>query len=174
MNTSGNSVAPAVAGDAADASADPDPSDQRLTVSIGVEAPDVPPASWLRDRLDAAMVELGITGATLGFVVVDDAAMAELHQRFSGIAGTTDVLTFDLREHLSGPIEGEVYICLDEARRQAAERAGEPARELLLYALHGLLHLLGYDDHEQADHDRMHAKEDQVLEAIGVGRVYGG
>jgi len=45
--------------------------------------------------------------------------------------------------------------------------------ELLLYALHGLLHCCGYDDSTDADREVMHTEEDRILEAIGVGRVYG-
>jgi probable rRNA maturation factor len=116
--------------------------------------------------------------AELSFIIVDDAAMADLHQQYSGVSGTTDVLTFDLSEPPSSlasslqPLEGEIYLCLDEARRRAAERAHDVNRELLLYALHGVLHLLGYDDHTPSDHRRMHAEEDRLLRLVGVGPVF--
>jgi probable rRNA maturation factor len=115
-------------------------------------------------------------------VIIDDATMQRMHEQFSGIAGTTDVLTFDLSETTdpagkdpkqTTDIEGEVYVCLDEARRQAVERIHPIERELLLYAVHGLLHLIGYDDHDPQQHRRMHELEDQLLEAIGVGATFG-
>ena len=44
--------------------------------------------------------------------------------------------------------------------------------QLLLYILHGLLHCAGFDDHDPAEHDRMHTEEDRILTAIGVGPVF--
>ena len=45
---------------------------------------------------------------------------------------------------------------------------------MLLYAVHGLLHCAGFDDHETAAFDRMHAEEDRILRAIGVGPIFAG
>jgi probable rRNA maturation factor len=108
---------------------------------------------------------------------VDDAEMAVAHERYSGIPGTTDVLTFDLREPGESAAEPaqmdvDLYVCVDEARRQAAGRGHAVERELLLYIVHGVLHCLGEDDHDDATYARMHAREDEVLQAIGVGRVF--
>jgi probable rRNA maturation factor len=98
--------------------------------------------------------------------------MDALHRRHTGVAGTTDVLTFDLREMGLGPLDVDIVVCLDEADRQAASRGHAVERELLLYVVHGLMHCLGHDDHEEAACARMHAAEDAVLTAIGVGPVY--
>lgn len=111
--------------------------------------------------------------------LVDDTEMAAAHERYSGIPGTTDVLTFDLTDR--GPADGEsggavldvdILACVDEARRQAERRGHGVERELLLYTVHGLLHCLGEDDHDDAAYARMHAREDELLEAIGAGRVF--
>jgi probable rRNA maturation factor len=98
--------------------------------------------------------------------------MAELHLFHSGVEGTTDVLTFDLRQGAAGPLEVEIVACLDEARRMAG--AGPVERELLLYLLHGALHCLGHDDHDPEGFARMHEREDEILLAIGVGAVFDG
>jgi probable rRNA maturation factor len=103
--------------------------------------------------------------------VVDDAAMDRLHRERSGIAGTTDVLTFPAHGE-TGPIDVDIVACADEAARRAAEFGHAVDRELLLYALHGLLHCCGHDDHEPAAHDRMHAEEDRILRALGVGATF--
>jgi probable rRNA maturation factor len=105
-------------------------------------------------------------------MVVDDAEMSAAHQRYSGIPGTTDVLTFDLRDHPTSPLDTDILICFDEAHRCATERAHPPARELLLYIIHGILHCLGHDDHDPDSYQLMHAREDHILEAIGVGRTF--
>ncbi|MEN0019578.1 MAG: rRNA maturation RNase YbeY [Planctomycetota bacterium] len=139
---------------------------------------DVQDLAWLRRTLtDAAAAvarELDV-GGEVRVDVIDDEAMAEAHQRWSGIAGTTDVLTFDLRDVDDGanqPIDTDAMICLDEAERQAATHNHDTRRELLLYAVHAILHCAGHDDRDEASAQAMHALEDRVLSAIGVGPVF--
>lgn len=104
--------------------------------------------------------------------VVDDETMSTLHSRHAGETGTTDVLTFDLREDVEQPLDADIVVCIDEAGRQAATRGHAVERELLLYILHGALHCLGHDDHDDAAYLAMHREEDAVLTAIGVGRTF--
>lgn len=140
-----------------------------------------PSSARVRDLLARAAAELGATGEARLRVVGDD-EMARAHERYAGVPGTTDVLTFDLRDaglgdagspHAGrGPLDVDVLVCLDEAERRAAELGHEAWREVLLYGVHALLHCLGHDDHDEADAARMHAEEDRVLRAIGVGPVY--
>lgn len=124
----------------------------------------------LRAAVDRAMAHLGCTGS-LRIRVVDDDAMSEAHLRWSGIEGTTDVLTFDLGTD-GRDLDVDLLVCRDQAQRQADSRGHEAWREVLLYIIHGALHCLGHDDHDPADADRMHQIEDDTLEAIGVGRTY--
>jgi probable rRNA maturation factor len=99
--------------------------------------------------------------------------MALLHEQFLGIAGPTDVLTFPLEEDRRGRVTaGEVVVCVPEARRQAKRNGAGVERELLLYALHGMLHLCGYDDRTAAAFHTMHATEDRILTQLGVGPVF--
>ncbi len=133
-------------------------------------------AEWVTGQLQAALAHLGLSGEARVLIVGDEAMAAE-HERSLGVAGTTDVITFDLAEGASvqtGVLDVDLMICLDEAVRQSARRGHDVARELLLYALHGVLHCVGYDDHDEAAFERMHAREDEVLRAIGVGAVYRG
>lgn len=104
-------------------------------------------------------------------LIVDDAHMSRAHARYAGVEGTTDVLTFDLSGG-RGPLDADLLVCLDEARRQSASHGHEVEHELLLYILHGVLHCLGHDDHDEDRARRMHEEEDRVLTAIGVGPVY--
>lgn len=128
------------------------------------------PARWLREKVGEAMRVLGGRGV-LSVRVVGDAEMASAHERFKGESGTTDVLTFDLSEE-GGGLEADLLVCVDEARRQAAARGHGEERELLLYIIHGVLHCLGHDDHGEEEAARMHAEEDRVLMAIGVGATF--
>ncbi len=109
----------------------------------------------------------------LSLAMVGDATMASLHEEFLRIPGPTDVLTFELDHDSHGRvISGEVVICVPEARRQAKKRRSPVERELLLYALHGMLHLIGFDDRTDAGYRNMHEKEDEVLTELGAGPVF--
>jgi probable rRNA maturation factor len=68
---------------------------------------------------------------------VDDDTIADLHLQYMQIPGPTDVITFG---------HGEIHISVETARSQAREYANDFERELMLYIVHGLLHLAGYDD----------------------------
>ena len=69
--------------------------------------------------------------------------------------------------------EGEIVIGYETALREGTARQHPVGHEVLLYAVHGLLHLLGYDDHDEADAQAMHACEDEMLAELGIGPVYG-
>ena len=104
-----------------------------------------------------------------------DDEMASSHMRHMGVPGTTDVITFDLAEGRAASGEGldvDLLICVDEAERQSARRGIDRRRELLLYALHGVLHCLGYDDTDEQASAAMHRMEDQTLSAIGLGPIF--
>lgn len=136
-----------------------------------VEPPD---RAWLRDRLADACAHLGVHGEAR-VRIIGDAEMADAHERYAGVPGTTDVLTFDLTDGIGAreALDVDLMICLDEAQRRAADAGhNQPRRELLLYALHGVLHCLGEDDHTDAGYQQMHTLEDAVLTAIGVGPVF--
>ncbi len=106
------------------------------------------------------MAAPGVSRFTLR--LVDDAEMARLHARHMNDPTTTDVLTF-----VDGD-EVDVAVCVDEARRRSEEMGHELRRELLLYALHGMLHAAGMDDRTPEDFTRMHAEEDRLLAAAGL------
>ena len=156
-----------------------------MQVQLLLETADVDPpmAGWLEDRVQAAMRTAGVSAGALTLLALDDAAMGELHERWHGDPEPTDVLTFDLREPdaggagcrpgAEGPVEGDIALGVDVAARRAGERGHAVREEVLLYAVHGLLHLLGEDDHDEADFARMHAREDAILTAIGVGPRFG-
>lgn len=125
----------------------------------------------LRSRIAAAVAECGRPVTRLHVELVDDAIMDHLHRKHSGVPGTTDVLTFPASGP-DDPVDVDIVACVDEARRRAVEFGHDVERELLLYAVHGLLHCLGHDDHDPEAFERMHAEEDRILTAIGTGATF--
>lgn len=83
------------------------------------------------------------------------------------------MLSFELDLDRRGRVTaGEIVICHSVAR-QSARRLGHPiGHELLLYAIHGLLHLSGFDDRTDSAFAAMHAREDELLADMGVGPVF--
>jgi len=137
---------------------------------------------FLRRQLRAAHVALQSTIKPrnrrlrlreMSLALVNDTRMSSLHEEFMGIHGPTDVLTFPIDQDASGHVtSGEVIVCVPQARRQAKEHRIPPRLELLLYAIHGMLHLLGYDDRTARDFHTMHRTEDDILTKLGFGPVF--
>jgi len=135
---------------------------------------------WLAGRTRAACAVLGVLGGEISVRMADDAEMGRLHEQHKGIAGPTDVLTFDFGPPGAGNdpagrsrrVEVEIVIGGQVAQREALRRNHEPGAEAMLYIIHGLLHCLGHDDHDPARAAVMHRREDVVLNAIGVGAAY--
>jgi probable rRNA maturation factor len=131
--------------------------------------------------VDAARLEAGVAAAlesddrrpaSVSVAIVGDAAIHELNRRFLAHDYATDVLTFTLEDDRES-LEGEIVASLDTARREAAAAGWSAADELLLYVVHGALHLAGYDDATPADAALMRWAEAQVLDRLGVTRADG-
>ena len=150
------------------------PGTSRVTLTLEVQDCDPSAVGYVDVMLERAIDHLQLQDASINIQIVDDVTMSRYHQQFSGIAGTTDVLTFDMSEETSdaSAVEGDLLLCMDEAARQALEHGHDTRDELLLYAVHGLMHLLGEDDHTEADYQKMHQREDALLMAIGVGALF--
>ncbi|NOG54454.1 MAG: rRNA maturation RNase YbeY [Planctomycetes bacterium] len=122
----------------------------------------------------------GIDAGSIDVQITDDEEMSRLHEQYLGIPGTTDVITFDLNDEeadesvdeSSCSVCTQIIVCADVAFRESLRRNHNLNHEVLLYIVHGLLHCLGYDDHDPQQHDAMHDREDEILQGIGVGRVY--
>ncbi len=137
-----------------------------------------PAATLLRRIALQAARAAGFRQGTLSVAVVGATAMTALHRRYTGQPGPTDVLSFDLgSDRRRGRLEGEVVLCATVARKSAGGPTCPAQRvraELALYLVHGILHLAGYDDHSPDDFARMHAREDELLTAFGLGPVFAG
>lgn len=124
--------------------------------------------------VSATLRHCNLSRGAVSVAVVDDAEIARIHGQFLGDPKATDVLSFDLRDDAtSDAVEGEVVVSAETAKRIADAEGRDPLGELLLYVVHGCLHLAGHDDHEPAEHARMHEIENAILSALGYGAVYG-
>jgi probable rRNA maturation factor len=110
------------------------------------------------------------TSANVTCIVTEDAHLQQLNREFRGKDLPTDVLSFELTDavHPDSPILGDVYISIDQARLQAREATWPLAHEITKLAVHGVLHLLGYDHRTDTEHRQMRAQEDRYLTAAGV------
>ena len=115
----------------------------------------------------AVLAAEGCRCARLSVAVVDDDAIAALHDRYLGLACPTDVLTFDLRDATDAGVSGEVVVSAETAARTAAALGHDAESELLLYVIHGILHLLGYDDKNAEQADVMRTRQESLLADLG-------
>src|SRR5579884_1783964 len=117
----------------------------------------------------------GMANAEVSVVLSDDAAVHDLNRRYRGMDKPTDVLSFSQREQtaegpplpdLPGmpPVLGDVIISVDTAARQAAEHSVTLEEELALLTVHGILHLLGYEDETETGAQQMRLREQAILQ----------
>lgn len=137
-------------------------------------APACAPLADAGDLRDLAAYTLAREGATdpvaLALVLVDDATIHDLNRRFLGHDEPTDVITFALADDAGGGFVtpggatlGEIYISCERAAAQSGEWGSDPAREIRFLAIHGVLHLLGWDDAADEDRARMLARQEALL-----------
>ena len=108
-----------------------------------------------------------INKAALSFIFVTDSRIKALNKKFLKRAYATDVLAFPGCSCAHHGLEGEVIISTDTAMENAGTYQAPLAQEIVLYIIHGILHLLGYDDHKAADIKKMRRKEEELLKAAG-------
>lgn len=133
-------------------------------------------ANRLRRAVETALAEEGVDRpAALTIVVVDDEEMSRFHAAYRGEPGPTDVLTFPF-ESPEGVAEeefylGDIVICWPQAVRQAEAEGHSWQDEVDLLAVHGVLHLLGYDDEQPDSRALMWHRQAEILERLGLGHV---
>ncbi|MFZ1730052.1 MAG: rRNA maturation RNase YbeY [Bacteroidota bacterium] len=101
--------------------------------------------------------------AMISCAVVSDDEIHELNRRFLKHDYPTDIITFPLEDD---PLEAELVISADTARRQAKEYGVTMREECARLAIHGILHLCGYDDRSETDRLAMSKKEDFYLKQL--------
>lgn len=126
----------------------------------------------LKEIVLSSITELGIGQAELGITLVAAREMALVNETFLQHEGSTDVITFDHAEKQAAQsrkqknIHGEIFICVDVAIAQAKEFQTTWQSELVRYAMHGVLHLLGYDDLKPNLRREMKREENRLVRLL--------
>src|SRR5699024_1771959 len=118
--------------------------------------------------------------AEISINFVDNKEIQEINRNYRQQNNPTDVISFALQDHVEGEIHminedipltlGDIVISVEKAEEQAAEYGHSLKRELCFLAVHGFLHLLGYDHVNKEDERVMFQKQKQLLDAFDIGR----
>jgi probable rRNA maturation factor len=138
----------------------------KIAVGIADEQDLRPIDQAIADRLmDAVRVvaeDFGYEEGEISIAVMDDAAIRQLNHEYLDHDWATDVITFPLEDEDS-LLEGEIIVSRETADRESANHPWSGDDELLLYVIHGMLHLVGYDDTDDEARAEMKAAERDYL-----------
>lgn len=144
-----------------------------FTESIPVEIVSLFPSdSELESMLQTAVHESlqahDIASSEISIAIVGDEQIHEINRQYLNHDYETDVITFDLGNHPENDsLQGEIVVSAETAVRMAREYENDPATELVLYVVHGALHLSGFDDHSDEDRSAMRAAERAMMTKLG-------
>ena len=125
----------------------------------------------LKSAAVAVLEGEGIRDAKVTIAFVDNAHIHRLNKQFLNHDEPTDVLTFPSSLPGAKKLEGDIAIGMEIAREYAADRGHEVKLELLLYVVHGCLHLCGYTDTDDESAAEMRVKERQYLAQLGLPNI---
>jgi len=129
-------------------------------------------ARVIREAAEAVLRQEGKEG-TVSVLVTDDAEIRELNRRYLNADRPTDVMAFSMLEgeEIASPekVIGDVVISVETAERQAEEYDTTFLDEIALLTVHGVLHLLGYDDQTDEERSLMRDKEREALRNLREG-----
>jgi len=132
------------------------------------------PVELLRTAAKEALAEkeLKAEKVEVSILLIDDAEMARMNQQYRGKEGPTDVLSFAQNDGMVMPgtskMLGDVVISIDTAERQALAAGRTVEEEIAQLVIHGVLHLLGYDDVNQTGYEEMVEVGQRVWERVSI------
>ena len=128
----------------------------------------------IKKVLKIGLKEWEIKKLEFNIIIVDNNYIHDLNKKYRGIDRETDVISFALEDDKTfNPktrVLGDVYISLDKAISQADEYGHSLERELCFLAVHGMLHLLGYDHMEKSEEEIMFSLQEKILDEAGIRR----
>ncbi len=129
--------------------------------------------SDMKKVLEIAIKEEEINDVEFNVILVDNNYIHELNKNYRKIDRETDVITFALEDNEEVNEEehrllGDIYISVDKAKSQALEYGHSFKREICFLAVHGFLHLLGYDHMNKHDEEIMFSKQELILNEANI------
>lgn len=117
--------------------------------------------------------ELELKNVLFNVIIINNEEIHELNKLYRNIDKPTDVITFaleDAKDNVSLDIRmlGDIYISYDKVKAQALEYGHATRREICFLAVHGILHLLGYDHMNKEDEEKMFKLQKELLDKYGI------
>lgn len=130
---------------------------------------------YLYEVLDAALEHEKVTNAIFSVVFVNNEEIHEMNREYRGVDRVTDVISFALEDNEDIVYDdirmlGDIFICIPQMKKQAEEYGHSEKRELAFLAVHGILHLLGYDHMTEEDEHVMFALQELILDGKNIKR----
>ncbi len=131
--------------------------------------------SEMEEVINFACKKMGVNNPLLNIVLVDNKKIQEINKEYRGKDAVTDVISFAFEEVSDVEYKdirflGEIYISYERCCEQAKEFEHSIRRELCYLAVHGLLHLLGYDHMNEEDKKVMRTLEEEILNEYDITR----
>ena len=130
---------------------------------------------YLEDVLEYTLEHEKVDNAIFSVIFVGNEEIQELNRDYRGIDRVTDVISFALEDNndiimSEVRVLGDIYICIPRMKEQAISYGHSEKRELSFLAVHGLLHLLGYDHMEKDDEKEMFELQEMILNDKDIKR----
>jgi probable rRNA maturation factor len=130
---------------------------------------------YLYSVLDHTLKKEKVNNAIFSIIFVEDEEIHAMNRDYRGVDRITDVISFafeDTGEILYNEIRmlGDIYICIPQMKRQAESYGHSEKRELAFLAVHGILHLLGYDHMNEKDEKVMFELQELILDGQNIKR----
>jgi len=144
---------------------------------VKIEIANLQPRNIFPERLIRYVVNQVLSAervrrAHVSLAFVCDRRMQSLNKKFLNHDYPTDVLAFNMGNREGRKLDAEIIISTATAWRQAREFGSTFERELTLYIIHGLLHVLGYDDHSTRDTRKMRQREELLMKKIFSDKLF--
>lgn len=129
----------------------------------------------LKSFLENVCRDEKLENGEFNIIIVDNEEIRNINREHRGIDRETDVISFALEDDKTFNFDdyrmlGDIYISIDKTREQQESYGHSFKRELSFLAVHGLLHLLGYDHMTKEDEEKMFSKQEEILSRYGIER----
>ncbi len=107
-----------------------------------------------------------VDSANINVILISDEKIKKLNKNFRKVNRITDIISFKLRP---SPLEGDIYIAEQRSKKQAVQFNHDWKHELSYLVIHGILHLLDYEDYTPKDRLKMFSKQDKIFADLHTG-----